>query len=95
MLKFGQNGGIDMEAIFATNLPKYHLFNSFAFDDWKNDIFMAGVLTCRTKEEGIMIWLEPLRRHLEKHMPNFLPSCLIPKILCFLFPKTPTTWGMS
>ena len=77
MLKHGHNGAIAMDATFGTNFPKYPLFSLLVFDDWRNGIPVAWVLTSRMKEEDRVMWLEPLRRHLQKDMANFLPSCFI------------------
>jgi hypothetical protein len=49
MLKFGQNGAIAIDATFGTNLPKYPLFSLLVFDDWRNGILVAWVLTSRMK----------------------------------------------
>ena len=77
MLNYGHNGAIAMDATFGTNVSKYPLFLLLVFDDWRNDIPVAWVLTSRMTEEDVVMWLEPLRRHLQQHRENFLPSCFI------------------
>ena len=60
MIKFGHNGAISMDATHGTNIPGYLLWSLFVFDDWNNGIPMAWVLTSRSSEEDLTMWLEPL-----------------------------------
>ena len=64
MLKYGHSGAIAMDATFRTNVSKYPLFSLLVFDDWRNGILVAWVLTSRMIEVDLVMWLQPLRRHL-------------------------------
>ncbi|KAG0593276.1 hypothetical protein KC19_1G317700 [Ceratodon purpureus] len=77
MLKYGHNGAIAMDATFGTNVPKYPLYSLLVFDHWRNGIPVAWVLSSRSSEEDLVMWLEPLRRNLEGTRLDFLPSCFI------------------
>ena len=55
MLKYGHNGAIAMDATFEINISKYPLFSLLVFDDWRNDIPVAWVLTSRITEEDLVI----------------------------------------
>ena len=77
MIKFGHKRAISMDATHSTNIPGYLLRSLLVFDDWNNDIPVAWVLTSRSSKEDLTMWLEPLRRHIDKDMPTFLPSCFL------------------
>jgi hypothetical protein len=66
-----------MDATFGTNVSKYLLFSLLVFDDWRNGIPVAWVLTSRMTEEDLVMWLEPLRRHLQQYREDFLSLCFI------------------
>ena len=53
------------------------LWSLFVFDDWNNGILVTWVCTSQLIEEDLIMWLEPLRRHIENDMPSFLPSCFM------------------
>jgi hypothetical protein len=77
MLKYGHNGAMAIDATFGTNVLKYPLFSLLVFDDWTNGIYVAWVFTSRMIEEDPVMWLEPLRMHLQQYREDFLPSCFI------------------
>jgi len=77
MLKYGHNSANAMDATFGTNISKYPLFSLLVFDDWRNSISVAWVLTSRMTEEDLVMWLEPLRRHLQQYKEDFLLLCFI------------------
>ena len=77
MIKFGHKGAISMDAIHGTNIPSYFLWCLLVFDDWNNGIPVAWMLTSRSNEKNLTMWLEPLQRHIDKDMPTFLPSCFL------------------
>ena len=77
MIKFGHNGAISMDATHNTNIPSYLLWSLLVFDDWNNGILVAWVLRSRSSEEDLAMWLEPLKRHIDKDMSTFLPSCFL------------------
>ena len=77
MMKFGHGRAVSMDATHGTNIPNYLLWSLLVFDDWNNDILVTWVLASRSTKEDLAMWLEPLRRHIEKDMPNFLPSCFM------------------
>jgi len=77
MMKFGHGRAVSMDATHGTNILNYLLWSLLVFDDWNNGISVAWVLASRSTEEDLAMWLEPLRRHIEKDMPNFLPLCFM------------------
>ena len=77
MLNCGHNGVIAMEATFETNVSNYLLFLLLMFDDWKNIIFLAYVLTSRMTEEYLVMGLQPLRKHLQRNKEEFFSSFFI------------------
>ena len=74
MIKFGHKRAISIDAIHGTNILNYLLWSLLVFDDWNNGVPVVWVLTSRSTREDLTMWLEPLRRHIEKDMPNFLLS---------------------
>ena len=66
-----------MDATFGTNVPKYPLFSLLVFDDSKNSNPVVWILTSRMTEEDLVMWLQPLRRHLQRDKEDFFPSCFI------------------
>ena len=66
-----------MDATFGTNVPKYPLFSLLMFDDWRNGIPVALVLTSRMTEEDLVMWQQPLRRHLQRDEEDSILSHFI------------------
>ena len=60
MLKYGYNGAIAMDATSGTNVPKYPLYSLLVFDEWRNGIPVAWVLSNQSSEEDLVMWLDPL-----------------------------------
>ena len=77
MLKYRYNGTITMDAIFKTNILKYSLFLLLVFDDWRNDIPVIWDFTSRIIKEHLVMWLQPIRRNLQRDKEDFLLSCFI------------------
>ena len=77
MLKYGHNDVIAMDATFRTNVSKYQLFSLLVFDYWRIGIPIAWILTSRITEENLVMRLKPLRRYLQQHREDFLPSYFI------------------
>jgi hypothetical protein len=49
MLRWANHRAISMDAIFGTNHIKFHLFTLMVFDDFRNDVPIAWVITSRQK----------------------------------------------
>jgi hypothetical protein len=50
MLRWANYGAISMDATFGTNHMKLHLFTLMIFDDFRNDVLIAWVITSRQKK---------------------------------------------
>ena len=77
MLKYRHNEARTIDATFGTNVSNYPLFLLSMLDDQRNDIPVAWVLTSLTREDDLVMYCEPLQRHLYRNKEDFLPSCFI------------------
>ena len=77
MLRWAHHGAISMDATFGTNHMKFHLFTLMVFDDFRNGVPIAWIITSRQKEEDLIQWLTALRAKAMKVQPEWRPSCFI------------------
>jgi hypothetical protein len=66
-----------MDAIFGTNIVKYHLFTLMAFDFHRTWVLVVWVIMSWQTCEDLVEWLSALRAKLLSHMPHWKPSCFI------------------
>ena len=77
MLQWADHGAILMDATFGTNHMKFHLFILMEFDDFRNDVPIAWVITSRQKEDDLIQWLTALRAKTITIQPEWHPNCFI------------------
>jgi hypothetical protein len=62
-------------AVFCST--KYPLYTVIVFDQWKNGILMAFIVTSRYAEEDILLWLTKLRDRILEFKPDWHPNAVI------------------
>jgi hypothetical protein len=55
-VEVGHNETISMDATFGTNNVKFLLFTLFVFNDWRNGVPIAWVITSCQMEDDLISW---------------------------------------
>ena len=66
-----------MDATFDTNHMKFYLFTLMEFDDFRNCVPIAWIITSRQKIYDLIQWLTALRAKMITIQPEWHPSCFI------------------
>ena len=66
-----------MDATFDINHMKFHLFTLMVFDDFRNGVPIAWVITSRQKEDDLIQWLTALHAKAITVQPEWRSICFI------------------
>ena len=77
MLRWANHGAISMDVTFGTNHMKFHLFTLVVFDDFRNGVQIAWIITSRQNKKNLIQWLTALRVKAMKVQLEWRPSCFI------------------
>jgi len=56
---------------------QFHLYTQMVFDNHKNGIPVAWVISSSMTQVDVAKWLDDLKRHMLKEDPTWKPSCFL------------------